>query len=199
MTNVPGDWSVSPLEESSQKAWGRGLLAHFTGLQKIAANQQGLLKAGIASFPTVKGKGRWPLFPRYAPQPYHRRRAQLLSLSKWRWNGAAAPMWQRQSRTSAGLRERLKLWPPRWQLGLGSVGCQTREEEVNGRLRSCQQFVTRRGKGGEEIELLGGNTVLRLINCSFQTCANKDSGSNPCTFTNPARTAWEVTFFQTTF
>lgn len=104
--NVHGDWSVWRNRISE----GMGeRAAHFTGLQKIATNQHRLLKAGVRSFHTVKGKGRWPLFPHCGPQPYPCRRAQLLS--NGRWSGAGAPMLQRQSRSSAGLRERVNLWP----------------------------------------------------------------------------------------
>lgn len=45
-------------QEQCGKHWPRS--AHFTGLQKIAANQPGLLKTTLAPFPLRKAK-KWPL------------------------------------------------------------------------------------------------------------------------------------------
>lgn len=71
------------------------------------------------SLPTVKGKGGG-LLPCCGSQLYCHRTAWLLSLFKleMKW-GSSFHVEGSQSRTSAGLREGLNLWPLRWELGLG--------------------------------------------------------------------------------
>jgi len=85
----------------------------FTSLQKIAINQQVLLKAVIPSFPTVKSRRQRPLFPLlWTPTILSQKGPTSVSVQMGDGVGQQIPRGRGKAEPQ-GLREGLNLWPLR--------------------------------------------------------------------------------------